>query len=346
MKHAFLLFFLFFQALAVSNLHAETKTFVREYTYNAGEADSKLSCRTLALDQVKRLLLEEVGVYLESVFNMSTQETSAEGNSSVQDTTTMSIEAITAGFTQTVILEEKWDGSTYYLRAKIELDPDDVLEKVKSFKEDREQLEVLQAYKNEQSQALKEIDSLKALMARLKSENEALKTEATQSSYQDAQARYLKNVSVLSSGEYLQQAAYAWSKRNYSAVLILTDKAIEANSENTKAYALAAGAYYRKNQPDSALVNFNKAIMLKPAYAKTYYGRAMTYLRLRQFQPAILDFTTYLKFKPRSASAYFERGKAHLKLRQRRMAIRDIRTAAKLGHPRAKLWLEKSRKQR
>ena len=45
---------------------AETKTFIKEYTYQASEYDSKVTCRTLALAQVKRLLLEELGTYLES----------------------------------------------------------------------------------------------------------------------------------------------------------------------------------------------------------------------------------------------------------------------------------------
>ena len=43
---------------------AETKTFIKEYTYQASEFDSKASSRILALEQVKRLLLEELGTYL------------------------------------------------------------------------------------------------------------------------------------------------------------------------------------------------------------------------------------------------------------------------------------------
>jgi len=44
---------------------AETKVFVEEYTYQASEADSKMSSRTIAFEQVKRLLLEKLGTYLE-----------------------------------------------------------------------------------------------------------------------------------------------------------------------------------------------------------------------------------------------------------------------------------------
>ena len=44
-----------FLMLSVVPAVAEMKTFVKEYTYEASEADSKLSCRTIALEQVKRL---------------------------------------------------------------------------------------------------------------------------------------------------------------------------------------------------------------------------------------------------------------------------------------------------
>ncbi len=38
--------------------HAEKVTFVKEYTYQASELDSKASCRTISLEMVKRLGLE------------------------------------------------------------------------------------------------------------------------------------------------------------------------------------------------------------------------------------------------------------------------------------------------
>ena len=45
---------------------AETKVFIEEYTYQASEADSKILSRAIAFEQVKRLLLEKLGTYLES----------------------------------------------------------------------------------------------------------------------------------------------------------------------------------------------------------------------------------------------------------------------------------------
>ena len=43
-----------------STVLLNAKTWVREYTYNASEADSKLTSRAISLEQVKRLLLQEI----------------------------------------------------------------------------------------------------------------------------------------------------------------------------------------------------------------------------------------------------------------------------------------------
>ncbi len=84
-----------FLLLPVQSL-AATKVFEREYTYQASEADSKLSCRVIALEQVKRLLLEELGTYLESI-------------SEVKDSvlTKDEIVILTAGVVRTGIVSER-----------------------------------------------------------------------------------------------------------------------------------------------------------------------------------------------------------------------------------------------
>jgi len=88
---------------------AKSKVFVEKYSYNAGEADSKLTCRTVSLLEVKRLLLEKLGTYLET-------------RTEVKDfqVTKDEIVALTAGIVKTEILDEKWNGETYTLTAKIE----------------------------------------------------------------------------------------------------------------------------------------------------------------------------------------------------------------------------------
>jgi len=47
------------------------KKIVKEYTYNVGDDDSKNSARKKALTQVKILILEEIGVYVESYLELN-----------------------------------------------------------------------------------------------------------------------------------------------------------------------------------------------------------------------------------------------------------------------------------
>ena len=104
--------------------NAENKTFIREYHYQAGESDSKISSRTKALTEVKRLLLEEIGVYLESYINYSEEKTENRISSQFLK---KEIEQISAGITETTILEENWTGIEYYIKAEITVDPEDVV---------------------------------------------------------------------------------------------------------------------------------------------------------------------------------------------------------------------------
>jgi len=52
--------------LLASTALAQPVKLVKEYTYQASELDSKVQCRINAMHSVKRLLLEELGTYLES----------------------------------------------------------------------------------------------------------------------------------------------------------------------------------------------------------------------------------------------------------------------------------------
>ena len=124
-----LVFFSFMADLAF----AEERFFVEEYTYQASEADSKLSSRVIALEQVKRLLLEKLGTYLES-------ESEVKNFQLTKD----QIIILTAGIVSTQIIDEKWDGKTYSLKAKIAADPQEVIRSIDLLRQDRQKVKDLE----------------------------------------------------------------------------------------------------------------------------------------------------------------------------------------------------------
>lgn len=119
------LFFLLLMLLSLSTNAAET-TYVREYTYKASELDSKVSARKNALDLAKAMLLEEVASYVYSSNDM-TQSLGAD----YQKKFVQNVKNVSAGFLGARILEEKWDGNVFWLRAELRADPDRILEELK-----------------------------------------------------------------------------------------------------------------------------------------------------------------------------------------------------------------------
>ncbi len=99
---------------------AAEQTYLREYEYQASEADSKITARAIALQQVKQILLGELGTHVSALVK---QNTSSDGRmlGSVQ------IETLSAGIVSVKILEEHWNGASYLLKAQIKADPAEVL---------------------------------------------------------------------------------------------------------------------------------------------------------------------------------------------------------------------------
>lgn len=124
----------------VNNTIAQEKTFIREYFYKASETDSKVSSRQKALTEVKALLIEELGIYVESYVNYEVTE---ENNKITKDFFTNEIKTLSAGTTETKIIEESWDGYEYYVKAEIVADPEEVLRRINQTLSKRRSSEVI-----------------------------------------------------------------------------------------------------------------------------------------------------------------------------------------------------------
>lgn len=164
--------------LIVFTAYSQPKTFLRDYTYRASETDSKVSSRREALKEVKALLIEELGTYVESYVNYGIKEKDDKISKSFF---TNEIKTLSAGMTETEIVEEKWDGYTYYIKAKIKADPDEVLRRINQTLSARKKSLVIDSlialieYSDiEMKQKSKEIDEVKQELSR---KNEQLKKQ-------------------------------------------------------------------------------------------------------------------------------------------------------------------------
>ena len=100
------------------------KKIIKEYRYNVSDDDSKNSARKKALAQVKVLILEEIGVFVESYLELN----KVVGDKKYQKYFKEEIKNLTAGIIKTKIIDEKFDGKSYYVKASVLVDPDSVSE--------------------------------------------------------------------------------------------------------------------------------------------------------------------------------------------------------------------------
>ncbi len=201
------LIFILFVLVIPNFTSAESKTFIKEYTYQASEYDSKVTCRTLALEQVKRLLLEEVGTYLESQTEVKNFQLSKD-----------QITLLTAGVVRTEILKEEWDGKAYWFRAKIEVDTENAIKALDKLRKDREKTKELEETKRKVEEALNEVKRLRTELQTVKSDQEKKK-------------RYDEAVNILSAKEWFEKGEQLRRSYKYNEGFDAFTKAIEIDPQ-------------------------------------------------------------------------------------------------------------------
>jgi len=308
-------------------LFATEKTFVREYTYQASDYDSKVTSRANALEQVKRLLLEEVSMFIKSEINMSTTEVSIGGESELKDFYENKITSITAGITETKILEEKWTGVEYWMKAEITIDPDDLDRKVSDIVNSREKLKELEDVKKKADDALAEIERLKKELVRSKSDAEkadAAKADAEKELAEKAGAAekaaidqiiltkaYNKETDALSATDWFQKGYKAQIDKEYDKAISFYLRYIELDPDYAIAYYNLGNAYYDQGNHTKAIESYKKAIELNPDDAQAYYNLGYAYREQGNNAKAIESYKKAIELDPDYAKPYYNLGNAY-----------------------------------
>jgi len=301
--------FIFSTSLAL----AESVTFQREYTYHASEADSKISCRTIALEQVKRLLLEELGTYLEA-------ETEVRDYQLTKD----KITTLTAGLVKTEIVNEKWDGKEYWLKARIAADPEKVAKSIEALRNDRQKSRELEKTRRKADAASREIARLRKELAFTKRKSDTKKLR-----------RYNETINELRAIDWLQKGWALENSGDYLGALNAFTRAIKLDPTNAEAYSERGVIYADYIGKDrQALADFNRAIELDPKLAIAYNNRGIIYRRSGQLFEALRDCNRAIKIDSQLAVAFNTRGIIYAELGNYPQALKDFNRAIQLK-PRA-----------
>jgi len=266
---------------------ANSVTFIKEYTYDAGDADSKLSCRTVSLIQVKRLLLEELGTYLEAETNVANFELTKD-----------QVTTITAGFVKTEIISEKWNGQSYWLKAQIEADPEEVVQSIGALRNDLNFETKLKEMQKANVEALERILELKAELQALQ-ENMLQMNQDYQTAKQISDA-----LKWYETGQQLAQ------EDRYREARTAFDNAIALNP-NCQYYFARGRMYQKQKQYRRAVKDFDIVIGLDADFAKPYFFRGKALLKLGQADQGLEDIEKAAGLGYGWASKWLEERKRH-----------------------------------
>jgi len=290
---------------------ANLVTYQKEYSYQASEADSKISCRTISLEQVKSLLLEELGTYLERNTEVVNYEVTRD-----------QIIALTAGIVRAQIITEKWDGHTYYIVAKIQVDPKELEKSIAGLKEERQNIGELEESKKRTKELLMEVERLKQELSR---------TAPDSKQKEQGKSQYITLTNELNAVDWFDKGYSMMVSGQYRDAITAFDKAIELNPAYDRAYSARGLSYAKTDEPERGINDCSKAIELKPYYAETYINRSYAYFKSRHYYEAIKDAERAIEINPKIAKAYNMKGLCHLAGKTYSQAIEDFDMAIKLN---------------
>jgi len=302
--------------LCATTSESQIRTYVREYTYRAGEADSKLTAQKIALNQVRRLLLEEVGVYLESTLSVDRREDAGQ----LTDLTRQQITSITAGVTETKILQERWTGEEYYIKASIAVDPEEVREKVRQVAGNAEKLRELERASSRADSAMREIARLREELASTRDENERLRLRT----------EYAKTSDVIGAGDWFQKGYAALAAGNAAQAVAHLQKAIALDPASPELQHNLGAAYVAKGELRSALPCFERAVSMNPVFVPSLMAAGYVHVQLREFTEALPWYDRVLAVDPGQAEAHYWIGYSYNEMGQYSAAAQALEQAVAL----------------
>jgi len=285
--------------------NAQVKTFVREISFEATYFDSKLSCRAKGMRELREIILNEVGVYIE---NEQILETTEKDGVFTQDFSEQ-ITTLTAGITRSKIIDETWNGKDYWLKAAITINREDFRESLQRLLTDRRQMRLFK-----RTQERLELVEAKLDSARKVGEQQAF-IDALSENW--AIIRHQNGVASLLSGDTVD------ALKEFNA-------AIDLNSKMAESYYNIGLISMQRGNLINAIQEFTAAILSGPEIVDSYYNRASCRYELEDYAGAISDINMFTQSIESDFEAFILRGNAKGKLNDYSGAVNDCTEAIKL----------------
>ena len=288
---------------------AEMKTFVQEYRDRAGREDDRNSVRIIAMRQVQRLLLEELGTFLEKETRMGNNRPGRE-----------QLIALAAGIVETDTVDEKWDDRAYWLKSKLTVDSDAVVKSIDNLRRDPEKEKGLEDQRRRADSLLQESERLRRELIAAKGK----KRQADQAAFKNA-------IKKLEAIDWAEKGFVQFNQGKYAQAIGDFNRAVELDPQNVWAYYNRGVANTNLRQHTKAIQDYSRVLELDPTYVAAYLNRGLGSFSLGQHDQALWNINKAIELNPRLAAAYNIRGIVNANLGKFDQAIRDYDEALVLS---------------
>ncbi len=287
---------------------AEIKTFHKEYAYRAQKADNEMSCRVIAHEKVKVILLEELGFTLK-------EETLIKN----MRLTPARLVSLTACIVSMDIVEEEWENKTFYIKARLTADPGLVVKAIDQLSQDRRKTEELAAVREKAEGLLQQMTRLTLLSKK-----------ADPGHKKPGQNEYLELTRRLMAIGQFEKGYSSGLSHNYRGAINAFDQALELDHHFAEAYQNRGHAYMMLGDVTQAIHNYERATSLNPGNERAHYECGQAHAKLGNYREAIRHFDRVIVLNPDNEQAYFNRGIAHVRIGSYYQALRDCDMALDL----------------
>ncbi|MDD5170607.1 MAG: hypothetical protein PHN75_17450 [Syntrophales bacterium] len=292
----------------------------KEYTYQATELDTQMSCRTMAIEHVKQIVLEEAG-------SLVVGRTVVSDNKLDSD----QVESVTAGIVGIEIMNESWDGKSFYLKAKAQVDSESVDRALDNLMKNENQLAELDSNRQRIVELMTQVEYLKGELRTKGSDPEAQREYAAQ--YNDA-------VQEISSRDMVQESYAYMNNEQYSEAMSTLSRAADITPIWMLGPIFIARSitYQRTGNHEKAMreLDFAQQVDTSPGLTKrVLLNRAHIYDQTGRRAESLKEINRAIKIDPRNYYAYKQRSAIYNQQGDKARAGNDLKQARSLLTARA-----------
>lgn len=290
--------------------HASAKEFTKEYTYQAKSIDSKFTAKVNAVENVKSELIQVLAVYLQkTAYNQSNEQ----GQDFYEKIVTIS-----AGLLKLKIVDETWDGKQYYLKAIIDVDPQQMKNSINDIINRQEEYKKYEQNKKQRDELIAKLNVTETNLADQQNQNdykEVTKQLFLNEKVNEIDIIYNSNqqLAITKLEQLLREndnyayghynlGVYYGDNENYTKSNQHLKKAIELNPYDYRYYSTLALYYINQELLEEALPYIDKSIEITDN-AEAHYWKYKLYARQDKSEKSMQELERSIEIDP-----YYTRG--------------------------------------